>query len=332
MEINTSNTSLSSVSIAQQVLDAQAKALLAIKDTIGDQFEKAVDLIYGYSGKVMVCGVGKSGHAAKKIAATLCSTGTPAIFLHPAEAVHGDLGVYHPGDPTILISKSGSTEELVRLIPTLRKFQSPIIAIVSNKNSLLAKRADIVLEAIIEREADPLGIVPTTSTIAAMALGDALASALMVKRNFSENHFGVFHPSGQLGRNILVTVGEVMCRFHQTARVALDSGLDEIVHKMTEYPQGAACVLDDSNSLLGIITEGDIRRLLLDKRDIHTLKAVDIMIKKPICTYSNANLLEALKLMEERPRQIYVLPVIEKENNQYLGLIRLHDIYQGQRL
>ena len=206
------------IEVGKQVLDAEADALRVMRDVLDENFARAVEILYSAESKVVISGVGKSGLVGQKIAATLCSTGTPAIFLHSADAVHGDLGICRPGDPVVLISKSGTTSEVVRLLPILQKMGAKIVAIVANKNSPLAEKSDVVLDIGVKTEADPIGIVPTTSTTLQLAMGDALASALMRKRHFGEKDFAKFHPAGQLGRNLLLTVKDVM---HPTGKIAL---------------------------------------------------------------------------------------------------------------
>ncbi len=316
------------IEIGKSVLEAEAQALLEMSQRLDDQLSKAVNIILRHKGKVVLLGMGKSGHIAQKIAATLSSTGTPAVYLHPAEALHGDLGIYHPGDPTILLSKSGTTTEIMRLMPTLRQFKSPIIAMVGNRNSPIAQRSDIVLDTTIIREADPLGIVPTSSAIVSMAMGDVLTSVLMKKRGFLHKDFALLHPGGQLGRNLLYTVDEVMHKLGSIGTVSKWQSLKDIVYMMTKFPLGAACVIDEEGYLLGIITDGDIRRLLLNEGDVRQLTAEEIMTKNPIAGYPKMLLADALKLMEDRKSKISVLPVIEQVQKKLLGLIRLHDVYQ----
>lgn len=319
---------LNCVELGKEVLEAEAQALLEMSRRLDGNLAKAVDIILNHKGKVVLLGVGKSGHVAQKIAATFSSTGTSAIFLHPAEALHGDLGVYHPGDPTIVLSKSGTTVEIMRLMPMLIKFKSPIIAIVGDRNSPIARRADVVLDASINCEAGPLGIVPTSSAIVSMAMGDVLASALMKMRGFQEKDFALLHPGGQLGRNLLFRVDEVMHKIGSIGLVRQDTPLKEVVEAMTKFALGAACIIDESGILLGIITDGDIRRLLLSEGDARQLRAGEVMTRSPIAAYPKMLLAEALKIMEDRKSKISVLPVVEEVSNKLLGLIRLHDMYQ----
>jgi arabinose-5-phosphate isomerase len=316
--------------IAQAVLETEAQALVAVAGRLDDNLTKAVELLLAHKGKVVVSGIGKSGHVGQKIAATLASTGTPAVFLHAAEAVHGDLGIYTPGDPSILISKSGSTAELLRLIPVLRQFRSPLIAIVGNLNAPMAKQADVILDARVEREADPLNLAPTCSTTVALGLGDALAVALMMARRFTDQDFARYHPAGQLGRTLWLKVAEVMHQNEAVAWVAPETPLRQVIIAMSQRPLGAACVVNEEFQLLGIITDGDVRRVLLKHEDIRHLQAADCMTRRPTTIAPEASLKEASRLMEDRPSQISVLPVVDSRNQRCLGLIRIHDIYQPE--
>ncbi|OHE73835.1 MAG: KpsF/GutQ family protein [Verrucomicrobia bacterium GWC2_42_7] len=314
--------------LAKQVIETEREALRSAAERINESFDAVVDLLLKTKGKVVVCGMGKSGYIAQKIAATLSSTGTSAVYLHPAEGAHGDLGIYNAGDPTILLSKSGSTEEVLRLIPILKRFNSPLVAIVGNPNSPIAKQSDFVIDASVAKEADPLGIVPTTSALVMLALGDAIACALMSAKNFTEHEFAQYHPGGQLGRNLLMSVKDVMHPAKDIPCVDPEMSLREVVIRMTQNPLGAACVIDASSHLLGIITDGDIRRSLQKTEDFFKLKAREIMTLNPTAVSPDAKLGEAIRLMEDRPRQIMVLPVVDSAHT-LLGLIRLHDAYQA---
>lgn len=311
---------------ARHTLNIEAQAIGQIAGRLDEGFARAVQLILDHPGKVIVSGMGKSGLIAQKIASTLCSTGTPAVFLHPAEAIHGDIGVYSPGDPSILLSKSGSTAELLRLVPLLRQHNSPRIAILGNTASRLAEQSDVVLDASVEREADPLGLAPTSSAMTALAMGDALASALMQARRFTPEDFATRHPGGQLGRNLTLRVADVMHRGEAVAWAAPQDTMRQVLLRMTERPLGAACVIDEGHQLLGLITEGDLRRAMMQTGDVLSFSASEIMTKTPISVDSQRSLRDALKLMEDRPSQLSVLPVVEQE--RCLGLIRIHDIYQ----
>lgn len=330
LNLNRENLTKDWREIGKAVLDAEAQALAAVAARLDHHWTQAVELLLRHEGKVVVSGIGKSGHIGQKIAATLASTGTPAVFLHAAEAVHGDLGIYTPGDPSILISKSGSTAELLRLIPVLRQFRSPLIAILGNLNSPMAQLADVVLDARVAREADPLNLAPTCSTTVALALGDALAVALMMARRFTPQDFARYHPAGQLGRTLWLKVADVMHQNDAVAWVKPDTPLRQVIIAMSERPLGAACVVDDDSLLLGIVTDGDLRRALLTHEDIRLLHAADCMTRQPVTTNPEASLKEASRLMEDRPSQIAVLPVVDSRNRRCLGLIRLHDIYQPE--
>jgi len=317
------------ISVAREVLKCEANSILSAVERLDSNFARAVDTVLSHKGKLLVCGVGKSGLVAQKIAATLSSTGTPAVFLHACDAVHGDLGVYEPGDPTILISNSGATVECVRLIPILKKFKSTIIALIGNVDSPMGRASDIVLDASSHGEADPLGIVPTNSTTLAMAMGDALACALMKARKFSKEDFAKFHPAGQLGRNLLLTVADVMTPAAECAVVSADDTIRKVVIEMTRKPLGAACAISVDGTLEGLVTDGDVRRMLQNAVDLDSMKCSDIMTRKPVCAAAEDSLGQAVKLMEARKSKLSVLPVIS-EGGKFGGLVRLHDIYQAQ--
>lgn len=315
---------------ARQAMEIEAEAVARAARRLDGGLSRAVDLILDQAGKLVVTGLGKSGHVARKIVATLCSTGTQAVFLHAAEASHGDLGIYSPGDITLMVSKSGTTRELLHLIPFLRELPSPRVGILGNPGSPLAKEMDVVLDASVEREADPENLAPTASATVALALGHALAIALMRARNFSPEDFRRFHPGGHLGRSLRLIVRQVLHGSDEIARVGPQDSLKQVVIAMTRFPLGAACVVDSSGRLAGLITDGDLRRALQAHDDIRTLSAAEIMTRNPVSIGPDALLLEALRLMEDRPSQISVLPVIEPASGRCLGLIRLHDIYRAE--
>jgi len=304
---------------------------LQAADRVSESIVDAAKLIDNHNGKVMICGLGKSGLIAQKIAATFCSIGRKAVFLHAVDALHGDLGIFEAGDPTIVISKSGSTEEIVRLIPILKEFESPLIGIVGNMNSSIIDDLDIVLDASVDNEADPLGIVPTSSTTLTLSIGDALAGVLMSVKGFNKNDFARFHPSGSLGKRLLLTVENIMQHISNVAVVNMTDKLRKVVIAMTEKPNGAA-IVKCKNDGFGLITDGDLRRCLAEGEDIDLLDAERIMTTDPVSISSNSSVDSALKLMEDRRSQISVLPVVSEENGECLGLIRLHDIYQTRLL
>ncbi|MFP4068987.1 MAG: SIS domain-containing protein [Opitutales bacterium] len=311
----------------RRAMQAEAAAIEIAAERLGPTFEQAVELILNARSKLVICGIGKSGHIGGKLAATFSSCGVPSVFLHAAEAIHGDLGVYQPGDPTIVLSKSGSTAEVLRLMPMFKKFASPVIAIVGNTDSPIAEQADVVLDASVEKEADPLNLMPTSSSTVSLAIGDALAAALVKARGFTAEEFATFHPGGQLGRNLLMTVGEVM---HPVERVACAGEADsirQVVIGMTRFSLGAACIVDPGKRLLGIITDGDIRRLLSSENEILERPVGRSMTRNPVAARPEMTLGEAVRMMEDRPSQISVLPVVA-EDRRLMGLLRLHDVYQ----
>ena len=314
-------------SVASSILHDEGQELINAADRISSSVVEACDLIVKHPGKVVICGMGKSGLIAQKIAATLCSIGNKAVFLHAAEATHGDLGIYAPGDPTILISKSGSTIELVKLIPILKEFNSPLIGILGNMKSSLVDHMDIVLDASVSREVDPLGLVPTASTTLTLAIGDALAAVIMSHQGFNHEDFAKLHPAGDLGRRLRFTVEDIMQPINNVAVVKKDDKLRKVVIDMTEKPYGAALVLS-GEILLGIVTEGDLRRCLAENGDIDKMLVSEIMSTNPISINIKAPLRDALTLMEERESQISVLPVVNDDEKLCCGLLRLHDVYQ----
>lgn len=317
-----------STQVGRHLMELEANAILASAERLGDEFQQAVDLILRSSGKVVIVGIGKSGHIGKKIAATLRSTGTPSVFLHAAEAVHGDLGLFSPGDTILAISKSGATEEILRLESAIKRTGSPVIAILGNRNSPMASWVDIVLDGSVEREADPLGVAPTSSAIVALAMGDALAGALVQARGFTRNDFLTLHPSGQLGKALNLTVESVLHPCDQIASVGPTATVKSALMSMTRKPLGAACIIDDNGRLLGLFTDGDLRRALEADEHLLSREISTIMTPDPVCAFPSMDLQTAAELMEARSSQISVLPVVDPDSRKLLGLIRLHDIYQ----
>ena len=313
---------------ARRVLLAEAQALEEASSRLDGEFDRAVDLLDAQQSKVLVTGIGKSGIVAQKIAATFCSLGQPAVFLHPVEALHGDLGLYSPGDPTVVLSRSGNTGELFRLVTQLRALKSPVIGILGAPNSALGALMDVVLDASVRAEADPHNLAPTASAVVALALGDALAIGLMERRGFTPEDFARFHPSGQLGRNLRLSVSQVMHPLERVATAAAEDPLRKVVIEMTQRSLGAACVLDSEGRLIGIVTDGDVRRALQSHDDIRGVTARDVMTKRPAKVSPGASVHEALRIMEDRPSQIAVLPVVDEHSGQCVGLVRLHDLYQ----
>ena len=311
--------------LSQSIFESYSSQLLQVSKNIDQDIQSAAELIINNSGKVVVCGLGKSGLIGQKIVATLCSTGTRSVYMHAAEAIHGDLGIYNPGDPTILISKSGNTEELVRLVPILKEFQSPLIAIVGNMDSFIAKNSDIVLNGTVEKEIDPLGVVPTTSSLVALAIGDALASVLMVQRGFDKKDFARNHPGGELGKQLALKVESVMHPLNDVAQIDKNDSISSCASKMTKKPLGAALHLDNDR-LKGIVTEGDLRKSIASTSDLSN-SILDFINNNPISINPSISILDAMKIMEDRRSQISCLPVIDSDG-KCLGLVTLHDLYQ----
>ncbi len=311
---------------ARAAMEIEAASIARAAARLDGALIRAAELILAHTGKVVVTGIGKSGHIARKIAATLCSTGTSAVFLHPAEAVHGDLGIYTPGDPTILLSKNGGSAELLDLCPTLHHFHSPLIGILGNATSPLAAEMDVLLDASVEREADAHNLAPTASAVTALAVGHALAVGLMRARNFTPEDFGRLHPGGQLGRNLRLSVRTAMHAGNEVARVGPDTPLRDVIIAMTRCPLGAACVVSADGALAGLITDGDVRRALTNHDDIRELRATQAMTSRPVTIRPDATLGEALELMERRTSQISALPVVDA-SGKALGLLRLHDVF-----
>ena len=311
--------------LSQSIFESYSSQLLQVSKNIDQDIQSAAELIINNSGKVVVCGLGKSGLIGQKIVATLCSTGTRSVYMHAAEAIHGDLGIYNPGDPTILISKSGNTEELVRLVPILKEFQSPLIAIVGNMDSFIAKNSDIVLNGTVEKEIDPLGVVPTTSSLVALAIGDALASVLMVQRGFDKKDFARNHPGGELGKQLALKVESVMHPLNDVAQIDQNDSISSCASKMTKKPLGAALHLDN-DKLKGIVTEGDLRKSIASTSDLSN-SILDFINNNPILINPSISILDAMKVMEDRHSQISCLPVIDSDG-KCLGLVTLHDLYQ----
>lgn len=319
------------VSLALEVLEQESKAILRASERVDrKQLHKAISLILESSGKVVVIGTGKSGIAARKIAGTLTSTGTAAVFLHPVDALHGDLGVISREDVVIVISNSGETDEILALMVHLKKRGVPLVGIVGNLSSTLATHADAVLDASVDREAGSLGLAPTTSVTLAIVIGDAMSTILMKAKGFSTEDFAFIHPAGRLGKRLTLTVHDLMHGGSGNPTVNEQTGWMDILEAMTKGGLGAVSVVDPEGKLLGLITDGDVRRSTqkFGFDGLRSVAAVDIMTSNPLKVESDLLAYEALTLMEERPSQISVLPVVD-DNNRSLGLIRLHDIVRA---
>ena len=310
--------------IAKKVLKTEAEAVFALIEKIDSNFEKAVEIIYNSKGRVVVTGMGKSGLVAKKIAATLASTGTPAFFLHPAEASHGDLGMVTSDDVIIAISNSGETEELLGLIPFLKRFDVRIISITGNTSSTLSKVADVKIDVSVKEEACPIGIVPTASTTATMAMGDALAVALLLKRGFNEKDFAFFHPKGSLGKKLFIKVKDLMHKGTEIPKVSLDTPISKTMLEMSSKRLGHAVVLDSEGRMAGVVTDGDLRRGLEKWGGrLFKMTAGKVMTKNPKSISKEELAAKALSIMQSHSITALVVP---DKDGKPVGIIHLHDI------
>jgi arabinose-5-phosphate isomerase len=325
------STTASSVTQFIEHLKLEANAITqAVARLQLSQVERALTLLENCQGKVVLSGVGKSGIVAQKIAATLTSIGTVAVFLHPCDALHGDLGVVTTPDVVLLFSNSGETEELVAMVPHLKHRRVPIIAILGNLNSTLATQADVVLDAAVDREACPLNLAPTTSTTVAVAIGDALAMTLMQLRGITPEDFAFNHPAGRLGKRLTLKVGDLMLSSVDNPILSPSASWIEVVGAITQGGAGAVNIVDKNNQLLGLVTDGDLRRWMQKTKpdELANLTAQNIMTIKPVAVTPDILAYDALKLMEERPSQISVLSVVDAQQ-RCIGLIRLHDLLRS---
>jgi arabinose-5-phosphate isomerase len=306
--------------IALATIENEAAAISGLKSAINKDFETCVRRIFASSGRLIITGIGKSANIAQKIVSTLNSTGTPAVFMHAADAVHGDLGIVRDDDIVMCLSKSGETPEIRVLVPLLRARQNILIAMAGNMESYLAKQADLVLDTSVEKEACPNNLAPTASTTAQLVMGDALAMALLSLRGFTSEDFARFHPGGSLGKRMYLKVSDI-CVNNEKPMVSPHAGIREVIVEISSKRLGAAVVMDHEK-LLGIITDGDLRRMLEQDDDINELKAADIMTRNPKSIDEDELVVNALEIM--RQNKITQLPVMGK--NAYVGVIHMHDI------
>ena len=314
-----------SLDLARRVLRTEADAILSLVDRIGESFERAVGVLFACQGRVIVTGMGKSGIVCRKIAATLSSTGTSAFFLHPAEAIHGDLGVVRSDDVVLALSHSGETEELVRLLEAIRRIGAQLIAMTGNPRSTLGQAADVTLDCGIAEEACPMNLVPTASTTAALALGDALAMTLLVRKGFREDQFASLHPGGKIGKRLL-RIEQLMHAGANMPVVAPDTPMRDVVHEMSSKRLGMACVVDEGGHLLGVVTDGDLRRHWTVE-NVHGGTASAVMTRTPVTAPRDLLAVEALRIMEER--KITSVVVVDAEGHAE-GVLHLHDLWQTQ--
>ncbi len=313
--------------LARSTLDIEAAAVLGLKHRLGNSFARAVERLLHVRGRVVVMGMGKSGHVGRKIAATLSSTGTPAMFVHPAEASHGDLGTIQASDVVLAISNSGEVEELSALLPLIKRLGAPLIAMTGRPDSSLARHADLTLHSGVEKEACPLNLAPTASTTAQLALGDALAVALLDARGFRAEDFARSHPGGALGRKLLTHVGDVMRAGSAVPRVRPDATFSELMREMSRKGLGAAAIVDAQDRLLGIFTDGDLRRLVEGGRDLRTLTAAQVMHANPRTIGSTALAVEAAESMEQGA--ITCVLVVD-EAGRLIGALNSNDLMRAK--
>lgn len=311
--------------LAKEVFDIEANSILRLKNNIGEDFDKAIDMLYNCKGRVIITGMGKSGLIGKKIAATLTSTGTPSYFLHPAESTHGDSGIITKEDVVIAISNSGETQELLNLLPLIKRFGVKMIGMTGKIHSTLAQASDVVLDISVEREACPLNKAPTASTTATLAMGDALAVCLLKKRGFTEEDFLIFHPSGALGKGFLYKVSDLM-KTDDLPVAHENDKFNDVVQIITDHKLGMAMILKADGELAGVLTDGDIRRTLMKYGNTSNLVIKDVMTVNPKRITANSYGASALNLMEKY--SITALAVVD-ENDKPIGVIHIHDLLKA---
>jgi arabinose-5-phosphate isomerase len=320
------NSPAAAIAKGREVVRIEGEAVRSLEARIDHSFAKAVDLIFACRGRAIITGVGKSGIIARKIVATMNSTGTPAIFMHPSDAVHGDLGMVRKDDVVICISKSGKTDELTTLMPMFKRIGVPIVSIVGNLSSPLAEQSAVTLDASVEEEACPHDLAPTSSTTATLVLGDALAIALLDRRDFSREEFAMYHPGGTLGKRLLLKVDELMTTGDAVPRVGGDVALREAIVEMTTRRLGCTCVVDGAGLLLGIITDGDLRRLLQKTTDVSRITAADAMTRNPKVVRQGT--LAVLVLQEMESYNITQMIVVDS-GHRPAGVVHLHDLVKA---
>jgi arabinose-5-phosphate isomerase len=313
--------------LARKVLQTEAAAILALVDRVDERFDKAIDLLRQCRGRVILTGMGKSGVICQKISATLSSTGTPSFFLHPAEAMHGDLGAIQGDDVVVALSYSGETDEILRLVETIRRLGARLIAITGAPRSALALAADVALDCSVTEEACPLNLVPTASTTAALAMGDALAMTLLVEKGFRQEDFVSLHPGGKLGKR-LMRVDSLMNEGKDCPVVRAETSMRDVIYEMSSKGLGMTCVVDGAEALLGIITDGDLRRHMEKGGDIRTLTAADVMTRGPVSIPPTTLAAEALNIMEGR--KITSIVVVDGESRRVVGVVHVHDLWRTE--
>lgn len=315
------------VEIGKKVLATEAKAIENAITRIDTEFEKAVNILYNAKGRVVITGMGKSGLVGKKISATMTSTGTPSVFLHPSEALHGDIGIIHSDDTVLALSTSGETYEVLRLLDYIKRIGVKLISLVGNADSILARESDVFIDCGVEKEACPTGLVPSTSTTLTLAVGDAISIALMEKKGFSEEDFRFYHPGGSIGKKLL-KVKHLMHSGDQLPLVTPETTMAEVLTVINEKKFGIAFVVDGDSDVKGIITDGDLRRAFMKEVDFTAAVAVDCMTPNPLCIGEDNLAVEALKIMEDK----LVTSLVVAEGNKVKGLLHLHDLWRTEMI
>lgn len=323
-QINVSERSI--LELAREVLEIEASSITKLVERLGEPFLKAINLLYGCKGRVIVTGMGKSGLIGKKIAATFSSTGTPSFYLHPAESTHGDSGVLTREDVVLAISNSGETSELLQLLPLIKRFDVKLIAFTGKLNSTLAQKSDVTLDISVEREACPLGLAPTSSTTATLAMGDALALCLLKKRGFTPEDFLLFHPSGSLGKSLLYKVEDLMITGKNIPIVKADDRFQEAIVEISNKKLGIAIVINNEGKTLGVLTDGDIRRTVINYKDVSTLTVKDVMTLNPKIIEKDALAAKALQIMEKFS---ITSIIITNEEGSPEGIVHVHDLLKA---
>lgn len=318
---------MADLALARKVLETEAAAILSLVPRVDARFDRAVELLKACQGRVILTGMGKSGIVCRKLAATLASTGTPAFFLHPAEAIHGDLGVIKSEDVVIALSYSGETAEILRLLETIRRLGAKLIAITGSADSALADAADVALDCSVTEEACPLNLVPTASTTAALAMGDALAMTLLVEKGFRQEDFANLHPGGKIGKR-LMRVGSLMHADTLCPKVAVDTVMRDVIYEMSRKGLGMTCVVGEDGKLLGIITDGDLRRHMDQAPNLLELRAEDVMTQEPVSISPAMLAVEALNVMEQR--KITSIVVVDYNDEKVVGVVHLHDLWRTE--
>jgi len=319
---------MAALELARKVLRTEAAAILSLVDRIGADFEHAVQLLYDCKGRVIVTGMGKSGLICRKVAATLSSTGTSAWFLHPAEAIHGDLGAIRDDDVVLVLSHSGETEEIIRLLEAIRRIGAKLIAMTGHHQSTLARAADVALDCSIAAEACPMNLAPTASTTAALAIGDALAMTLLVEKGFRQEDFANLHPGGKLGKR-LMRADQLMTSGERAPIVRTGDELREVIYEISRKKLGMSCVVDDAGRLVGIITDGDLRRHMADTPDLLASRAEAVMTRNPVTIGADTLAVEVLNTLERR--KITSVVVVDGDQ-KVLGVVHLHDLWRTEMI